>query len=293
MRALVLSGGGGLGAFQVGALSYMLGELKIPYKLVVGVSVGCINGAEVAQWPVGQEAEAAESLCAMWRELRTADVVDARFLQPVSLLWNPSTHSFDPLEKLLNERIDMDRLRGSRRDYRAVAVDIVTGEFRLYGPECAKPQLVRGMLGSSATPILHPNIRTQEGKQVLYDGGIRDVSPIRQAIDLGADEIDLILCQSPELSSWDPSGPDRVWNTGLRVFEIMFREIVETDLDRVALYNAAVEARHPKGVGKRIVKLRVIRPPTPLPGDAAQFEPDQSADLMAIGREIAEAFPEW
>jgi predicted patatin/cPLA2 family phospholipase len=155
-----------------------------------------------------------------------------------------------------------------------------------------KPQLIKGMLGSSATPILHPNIRTKSGL-VLYDGGIRDVSPIRQAIQLGADEIDLVLTMSPQLTKWDASGPDRVWNTGLRVFEIMFREIVETDLDRVELYNAAVESRHPKGVGKRIVKIRVIRPTEPLPGDAAQFEPVQTADLMAIGRRDAENHKGW
>jgi NTE family protein len=291
MRALVLSGGGGLGAYQVGALGYMLGVLKVPYQLVVGVSVGSINGIEVAQWPIGEEDQAARSLCEMWLKLRTKDVIDPRFMQPVSLLWQPSTHSFEPLAKLLQERLDIDRMRASGRAYRAVAVDCLTGDFRLYGPEtCDKHQLIKGILGSSATPIIHPNIRAHG--QVLYDGGIRDVSPIRQAIKAGATEIDLVLTQSPKLGPWDPE-PDRLWNTALRVFSIMFRELVENDLDRVELYNAAVEARHPKGVGKRIVKMRVIRPTDPLPGDAASFEPEQTERLMALGRQDAEAFADW
>lgn len=291
MRALVLSGGGGLGAYQVGALQHMLGVLKIPYAGVVGVSVGSINGLEVAMAPIGEEAEAARRLKEMWLALKTSDVIDPRFMQPVSLLWQPSTHALTPLRKLLHDRVDMKRLRESGRGYRAVAVDCITTDFRLYGPDtCEKDDFIEGILGSSATPIIHPNIRTHG--MVLYDGGIRDVSPIRHAIKLGATEIDLVLTQSPKLKPWDPE-PDRLWNTALRVFDIMFREIVENDLDRVDLYNAAVDARHPKGVGKRIVKMRVIRPTDPLPADAASFDRSQTEDLMAIGLRDAESFQDW
>lgn len=289
-RALVLSGGGGLGAYQVGALQFMLGVLRRRYGIVVGTSVGCINGAEVAMWPIGKEVEAAESLWDLWENLQTKDVMDYRFLQPVSLLWEPSLTNFDPLKKLLNQRLDMERMRDSGRIYRAVAVDCITGDFVLYGESCPKAQMVRGMLASSATPILHPP--RVAGPQFLYDGGIRDVSPIRQAIALGADEIDLVLCQSNKLSPWDPD-PNRVWNTAPRVFDIMFRELVEGDLARTEDINALVEARHPRGVGKRHIKLRVIRPAEPLPGDAAKFEPEQTRAMAAIGRADAEAYGDW
>lgn len=290
MRALVLSGGGGLGAYQVGVLNHLLGDLEVQHRIVRGVSVGAINGTQVAMHRLDEGLEAARQMDAMWRALRTKDVIKPRFLQPVCLLWAPSTHSFKPLQKYLEERVDMDRLRNSGRDYAAVAVDIVSGDFRTYGPDCSKPQFIRGVLGSSATPILHPNFRF--ANQVIYDGGIRDVSPIKQAIAAGATEIDLILTQSPKLTKWD-SKKDRIWNTGLRVFEIMFREIVEADLDRVELYNAAVESRHPKGVNKRIVTMRVIRPADPLPADSANFEPEQSKKLIDMGYEDAVRFDGW
>jgi len=286
MRALVLSGGGGYGAWQVGGLSHLLGTLGRQHEIVRGVSVGAINGALVAMHPLDEGAKAVDTLEEMWRSLKTKDVVSPRFAQPISLLWNPSTHSTDPLHDLLMDRIDMEKLRNSGRDYGAVAVDIVSGDFQVYGPECPKPQFVPGILGSAATPIMHPDIRA--GKNVLYDGGIRDVSPIRQAISAGADEIDLVLCQSPKLSKWNPE-PDRVWNTALRVFEIMFRELVENDLDRVDLYNALVEAEHPRGKGKRVVKMRIFRPEEPLPGDEARFDPEQSARLIDMGRKYAES----
>ena len=118
------------------------------------------------------------------------------------------------------------------------------------------------------------------------------MSPIRHAIKAGATEIDLILCQAEHLPKWEPSS-DRVWKTGPRVFEIMFKEIVENDLDRVELYNAAVEARHPKGVGKRKVVMRVIRPVNPLPADSARFDLEQTERLIDMGYEDAVKFGGW
>jgi len=281
MRALILSGGGGLGAYQVGALSYMLGEREFPYELVVGVSVGSINGAEVAMWPIGQEAEAAESLSGMWENLQTSEVMKYRFLQPVSLAWQPSLTSFDPLRSMLEERLDIGRMRGSGRKYRAVAVDILNGDFRLFSELCTKKQLIDGIMGSSATPILHP--AQYHNGSVLYDGGIRDVTPLSQAIKLGATHLDIVLTQSPKLNEWSMKS-DRLWNTAPRVFEIMFRELVEGDLTRLEDVNALVEARHPRGVGKRVITHNLVRPTDPLPGDAAKFEPEQTARLMEIGR---------
>ena len=46
--ALVLSGGGSRGAYQAGAWR-ALDELGIKFDMVVGVSVGAINGAMVVQ----------------------------------------------------------------------------------------------------------------------------------------------------------------------------------------------------------------------------------------------------
>ena len=44
-RALVLSGGGVKGAFQVGALMHSMGDLGRDYDIVCGVSVGALNAA--------------------------------------------------------------------------------------------------------------------------------------------------------------------------------------------------------------------------------------------------------
>src|SRR5437868_11989774 len=58
-RALVLSGGGSKGAFEVGVLQRLMGDERTDYDLLCGTSVGAISGAERAQTPLGQPREAA------------------------------------------------------------------------------------------------------------------------------------------------------------------------------------------------------------------------------------------
>ena len=67
MRALVLSGGAAKGAYQVGALKYLLGELELKYDAVCGTSVGAINAAFLAMFEHGKEKECIESLEKLWK----------------------------------------------------------------------------------------------------------------------------------------------------------------------------------------------------------------------------------
>src|ERR1700693_308620 len=56
-RALVLSGGGSKGAFEVGVLQRLMGDEQLDYDLLCGTSVGAINAAYLAQTPLGQPRE--------------------------------------------------------------------------------------------------------------------------------------------------------------------------------------------------------------------------------------------
>ena len=78
VRALVLSGGGGRGAFHAGVYQYLMSENKknvdavhsAPWKpsIVVGTSIGAVNGAAIAQGMT------AEELVAAWEELEEHDI---------------------------------------------------------------------------------------------------------------------------------------------------------------------------------------------------------------------------
>ena len=78
VRALVLSGGGGRGAFHAGVYQYLMSENKTdvdathagPWKpsIVVGTSIGAVNGAAIAQGMT------AEELVAAWEDLEEHDI---------------------------------------------------------------------------------------------------------------------------------------------------------------------------------------------------------------------------
>ena len=69
-KALVLSGGFMHGAFQVGVLQYLLTHLRMKYDMILGVSVGAINGSFISQFPHGQEEEAWVALNKLWEGLK-------------------------------------------------------------------------------------------------------------------------------------------------------------------------------------------------------------------------------
>ncbi|MCQ9186667.1 patatin-like phospholipase family protein, partial [Streptomyces sp. IBSBF 2953] len=64
--ALVLAGGGSLGAVQVGMLKALV-EAEVAFDLVVGASVGAINGAYFAARP---NPKGVSELADFWRGLR-------------------------------------------------------------------------------------------------------------------------------------------------------------------------------------------------------------------------------
>src|ERR687893_1003202 len=74
--AFVLSGGGNLGALQIGMLR-ALAEQEIRPDLIIGCSVGAINGAGLAEDPTLVGVARLEQL---WREL------DGRDLMPKGIL---------------------------------------------------------------------------------------------------------------------------------------------------------------------------------------------------------------
>src|ERR1700730_8597039 len=96
--AFVLGGGGLLGAHEVGMLR-ALAEAGVKPDLVVGTSIGALNGVLVAADPAG----AADRLSRMWQgeELRLA-FSEKLWGRAVRLVRSGThLHSFEPLGRLL------------------------------------------------------------------------------------------------------------------------------------------------------------------------------------------------
>jgi NTE family protein len=155
--AFVLSGGASLGAVQVGMLRALVDEGVRP-DLIVGTSVGAVNGAFLASCEPG--AEAVEELAAIWRSVRRGQVF------PV-----------EPLTGFLG-------FIGARKNL------VPAGALLL-----SEGPLVDAVLASAAIPGVLPPVDWHG--RLLVDGGVVNNTPISHALDLGATEVWVLPTGAP------------------------------------------------------------------------------------------------
>jgi len=179
--AFVLSGGGSLGAVQVGML-LALAEREITPDLLVGTSVGAINAAWVAGRP---GLEGTRQLAEVWRSVRREDVFPIRPIAGLLGFLGRSDHLVpaDNLRALLRRHLTYSRLEDAPVPVQVVATEIATGLEIVLG----RGNAVDAVAASSAIPGVFPAV-TIEGHQ-LVDGGVANNTPISRAIDAGASTI--------------------------------------------------------------------------------------------------------
>jgi NTE family protein len=178
--ALVLAGGGSFGAVQVGMLRELVAYGIMP-DLVVGSSVGAINGAYFAGAP---NAEGVTQLEAIWRGLRRSEVFPVTWRSLIGLL---SHRDFvvDPggLRSLIEERLPYRELEHAAIPLHVVATDLLGGgSVRLSsGPA------VEAVLASCAIPAAFPPVCI--GDRYLIDGAVASNTPVSVAVELGAKRV--------------------------------------------------------------------------------------------------------
>lgn len=281
MKALVLSGGGCKGAYQVGALKCLLGEARIQYDILCGVSVGALNAAFVAQFPLGSEQAASNGLVELWAGLDTSKIYKKWFpLAEAMAICKPSVYDSSPLQELVRSRLDVEKVRSSGRSLRVGAVSLMSGEYRLFGEDYA--DVAGAVLASSAFPAMLTPIEL-EG-ELWTDGGVRDVTPLKAAIDLGADEVDIIMC-APEANPVRFPIEATSLKIAQRCIDIMADEITANDIQIAQQVNALVESGSCSD--KRLIKMRIIRPSEVLIDNSLDFEPSKLIAMISKGYEDA------
>lgn len=176
--AFVLSGGGSLGAVQVGML-LALAEAGVVPDLIIGASVGAVNAAWLAGRP-GLDGTA--DLAAIWRSVRRDDIFPLHPLGGLLGFAGRRNHLVDPsrFRRLLAGHLGYQDLENAAVPVRVVATDVATG---------AEIVLVRGntvhaVAASTAIPGVFPPVRV-DGRD-LMDGGVSNNTPIAHALDEGA-----------------------------------------------------------------------------------------------------------
>lgn len=180
--AFVLSGGGSLGAVQVGMLR-ALAERGIAPDLLVGTSAGALNAVFVAAHGTGTASLGV--LDATWRGLRRDDVFPLRAPQMMLALAGArdALCAGSGLERLVRRHVPFDRLEQAPVPVHLVATDLLSGEEVLL----SDGDVVSAVLASSAIPAVLPPVRRDA--RTLVDGGLANNAAISQAIALGADRI--------------------------------------------------------------------------------------------------------
>ncbi|HWO63320.1 MAG TPA: patatin-like phospholipase family protein [Umezawaea sp.] len=185
----VLGGGGSLGAGQVGMLK-ALAEHDITPDLVVGTSVGSVNGSLLALDPD----KAPERLALIWEHMTRPRVFPGGPLAQLRTLRTHKKFLFHNtgLATVVEQGLGgVDDFADLRLPFGAVAVDSMTGRPVLI----RTGELVPAILASSAIPGVYPPVHL--GGRVLYDGGVLANVPIRQALEMGAKSLVVLDCAFP------------------------------------------------------------------------------------------------
>lgn len=198
--AFVLSGGGSLGAVQVGMLQ-ALAARGIEPDLLIGTSAGALNAVFVAGH--GLSDASLQELARIWAGLRRRDVFP---LQPARLAnaaigRAASLCPNDPLRRLINDHVDFDRLENADVSVHVVATDVRSGEEVLL----SSGDPVDAVLASTAIPAVFPSVRV--GERDLIDGGVADNAAVSQAVALGADVIYVLPTGYACALEYPPSTP--------------------------------------------------------------------------------------
>lgn len=193
--AIVLSGGGSLGAVQVGMIRALF-ERGVEADLIVGTSVGAVNGGFIASRP--PTPQTADELAGVWRSLGRWEIFP---LNPLSGLLGffGARNNLVPvngLRELIERHVEFAALEDAAVPLHVLATDLLTGqELRLSSGDARA-----AILASAAIPGVFPPVNWQ-GRE-LIDGGVSNNTPITAAIELGAERIYVLptgnACALPE-----------------------------------------------------------------------------------------------
>ncbi len=195
-RAVVLSGGGTKGAYELGVWR-ALKELSIDYHIVTGTSIGSVNGALMAMG----DFEHAEKV---WHEMVMEDLMAApkaeehpvkQFLETFFLLPGQRTNKLiegavdnTPFLSFVEKNVDAETLMNSDVDYGLVTVRARDRKpFLLTKKDMKKDEIKDYIIASSSVYPVFPMHKI--GGEFYIDGMYHDNLPIELAISMGATEL--------------------------------------------------------------------------------------------------------
>ena len=190
MKAIVLSGGGSKGSYQIGVWR-ALRKLHIRYDIVTGTSVGALNGALMVQNKFHKAIK-------LWSKINmqllfgdeatnSTKIKDVLNMYRINFFKNGGM-DVKILEDVIDKYINKDTFYNSKIDFGLVAVNLSGKKaVQMKKKDIPKDKLTDYLMASASC---YPAFQKKDidGNKFI-DGGIFDNMPINLAIDLGADSI--------------------------------------------------------------------------------------------------------
>jgi NTE family protein len=258
--AFVLGGGGVLGAVEVGMLRALF-RARIRPDLVIGTSIGAVNGALVAADPV--EA-VTDRLVRLWASPEASEVYgDSVARQLRRFAARTHLHSPRPLRRLLERELGEGATFADLKvPFQCCAASIERAAEHWF----ASGPVVDAVLASAAVPGLLPPAEIHG--EHFVDGGIVNSIPIGRAVEAGARTVFVLQVGRIERPL---SPPRRPWEIAQVAFEIARRH-------RFAREMAAL----PPGVAVHVLPTGG--------GEPRDDTPWAYRDMSALGRRISRAY---
>jgi predicted acylesterase/phospholipase RssA len=259
--ALVLQGGGALGAYELGAARALYENPSFAPDVIAGVSIGAITAALLARPGGGRKP--LEALEAFWREV----AVPATFLPPPLrpfasflgnrkffvprldyLVWPTWTYFYQtaPLRDTLSHLVDIDALADPNAVPKLLvsATDVENGEivyFRSDGEQ--GPLTLDHIMASGSLPPAFPET-VIEGRS-YWDGGLFDNTPLGAVLDEldklnkepGAERTVYIVNLFPKRAPL----PRNMLEINARVKNLQFVNKTEQDVKLMRRFNRVVD----------------------------------------------------
>jgi len=285
-KILVLAGGSVKGAFQAGVMKAMM-ERGYQPDAVYGVSVGSLNAAYFVN-QLGMQAltggpisftDASQDLWDFWKTRITSPKSLSKPFNIFQLGLTALRKKFkglvdtQPLRNLLTEVLSIRNLHASPIDLKIGAVNIMDGT--IYYVDASEEYFLDYLMASSAVPILMPVVKINgETRRSFLDGALRDVAPIKKAVDDGASHIVCISCHMESIEGGHFDSGDLLALVD-RVMDIAVNEILNADIKEVMISNTTID-------------IQSVRPLQPLTIDIQNFNKMDIRRMLELGYQVGQ-----
>lgn len=276
---LCLTGGGARGIGQAGQIKAFT-DLKLEYDMLVGCSVGSLNGTLLHQ---GEQ----EKIIPLWKNLKQSDIytwMPWDIFKP--LTDKACLYDSSPLEKTIRSHVDFEKIKANPKPFYIGCTDLKRRR-NLVLPATDmldQEEYIQFLKGSSSPPIFFSpaNFRGSE----LGDGGISDNFNIETLRDNGCDTIIVLY---PTNSPLDPKTNVKEMVDALVLAStntLLCKEIKA--IDRI---NSLIEIADKENNTIKKINLVVIQPNVPIDVDLLDFNYKNTKltreDLLQIGYDSA------